>query len=79
MAKDELATLLENSDIKASLCPMLFFAKSDVSGAYTNEECMQEMNFFNIRDRPWYMRSSNAISGAGVAKALPGSRKKSKR
>ena len=71
VARDELATLLENSDIKASLCPMLFFAnKSDVGGAYTNEECMQEMNLFNIRDRPWHMRSSNAISGAGVAEGI---------
>ena len=71
VARDELATVLENSDIKASLCPMLFFAnKSDVAGAYTNEECMQEMNLFNIRDRPWHMRSSNAISGAGVAEGI---------
>lgn len=71
VAKDELATLLEHKDIHASLCPMLFFAnKSDVPGALTNEECMQEMNLFNIRDRPWHMRSSNAITGDGVSEGI---------
>jgi ADP-ribosylation factor-like protein 6 len=68
VAKDELATLLEHKDISSSLCPMLFFAnKSDVPGAMTNEECMEAMNLFNIRDRPWHLRSSNAVNGDGVA------------
>ena len=71
VAKDELAAILEHKDIHASLCPMLFFAnKADVPGALTNEECMQQMNLFNIRDRPWHMRSSNAVTGEGVSEGI---------
>lgn len=70
VAKEELEQLLSHTDIKRSLCPMLFFAnKTDSSGALTPAECMDAMGLFQIRDRPWHLTASNAITGSGV---LPG-------
>ena len=67
VAKEELDQLLVHSDIKRSLCPMLFFAnKTDSIDAFTPAECMNAMGLFHIRDRPWHMTASNAITGSGV-------------
>jgi ADP-ribosylation factor-like protein 6 len=67
VAQEELNTLLAHNDIKRSLCPMLFFAnKTDSMDALTPAECMEAMGLFNIRDRPWHMTASNAITGSGV-------------
>jgi ADP-ribosylation factor-like protein 6 len=67
VAKEELDQLLRHNDIKRSLCPMLFFAnKTDSIGAFTPAECMDQMGLFQIRDRPWHMTASNAITGSGV-------------
>ena len=67
VAKEELEQLLSHSDIKRSLCPMLFFAnKTDSVGSMTPAECMDAMGLFQIRDRPWHMTASNAITGSGV-------------
>jgi len=71
VAKEELAELLSHNDIKRSLCPMLFFAnKTDSTDACTPEECMENMNLFNIRDRPWHLTASNAITGSGVLSGI---------
>jgi ADP-ribosylation factor-like protein 6 len=71
VASEELQTLLANDAVKSSLCPMLFFAnKTDSSDALTPAECMEAMGLFNIRDRPWHMTASNAITGSGVAPGI---------
>ncbi len=71
VAKEELEMILGHAAIKASLCPMLFFAnKTDSTGAMTAEECMEGMNLFNIRDRPWHMTASNAITGSGIGPGI---------
>lgn len=31
---------------------------------------MQEMGLFNVRDRPWHVTCSNALSGEGVPQGI---------
>ena len=71
VAKEELEQLLKHEDIKSSRCPVLFFAnKMDVSGALTPEECMEELGLDKIRDKPWHITPSNAVTGAGVTEGV---------
>ena len=44
VAKEELATLLDHSDIKGKTVPLLFFAnKMDIPGAMTPDICAEEL------------------------------------
>ena len=71
VAKEELEMILKHPSIKASLCPMLFFAnKTDSPDACTSEECMEQMGLFSVRDRPWHVTASNAITGSGVGPGI---------
>lgn len=67
VAKEELQQLLSHEEIKKTRAPVLLFAnKMDVAGSLTPEECIDEMELHALRDKPWHITSSNAVSGAGV-------------
>ena len=67
VAKEELQQLLSHDDIRKTRAPVLFFAnKMDVSGAVTPEEIMDELELDKIRDKPWHIQQSNAVTGSGV-------------
>eukprot|EP01041_Mallomonas_annulata_P009111 gene9111-18878_t len=71
VAKEELDQLLAHEDIKASNIPIIFFAnKMDISGAMTPEECMEDLQLDRIRDKPWHITSSNALSGDGIPEGI---------
>jgi ADP-ribosylation factor-like protein 6 len=71
VAKEELQLLLGHAAIKTKRCPVLFFAnKMDMPGALTPEECMVELELDKIRDKPWHISSSNAVSGLGVPQGI---------
>ena len=71
VAKEELQLLLDHANIRAKRCPLLFFAnKMDVAGAMSPEECMVELELDKIRDKPWHISPSNAVSGTGVAEGI---------
>jgi ADP-ribosylation factor-like protein 6 len=38
----------------------------DIPGAMTEEECSEELDLCDIRDKPWHIVSSNALSGDGI-------------
>lgn len=71
VAKEELQMLLDNTIIKSKRCPVLFFAnKTDVPGALTPEECTAELELDKIRDKPWHIVPSNAVTGIGVTQGI---------
>lgn len=71
VVKDELETLLEHREIKSKKTPILLFAnKMDVAGSISMTECAQELQLHTIKDHPWHISTSNAISGAGVAEGV---------
>lgn len=67
VAKEELEQLLSHEEIKKSNAPILFFAnKMDIAGAMSPDECLDELALDRIRDKPWHIAPSNAITGDGI-------------
>ena len=67
VAKEELWSLLGNEAIKSKTIPVLFFAnKIDIPGSLTPDQCMDELDLYKIREKPWHIISSNALNGAGI-------------
>jgi ADP-ribosylation factor-like protein 6 len=60
--KEELKILLEHPDTKG--IPTLFFAnKIDISDHLNPVECVQYLDLDNVKDRPWHITPSNALTG----------------
>ena len=71
VAKEELEQLLKHDDIKSSKIPILFFAnKMDVPGSMSPDVCAEELELFKVRDKPWHIMSSNAVTGQGVNEGI---------
>ena len=71
VSEDELSTLLSHPSISSRSVPLLFFAnKMDVPGALGPVEVMKGMGLEGIRDRPWHITASNALTGAGVEEGV---------
>ena len=71
VAKEELWTLLGNEMIKSKNIPVLFFAnKIDIPGSLTPDQCMDELDLYKIRDKPWHIISSNGLSGTGIQEGI---------
>lgn len=67
VAKDELNMLLDNNDIKSRKIPILFFAnKMDVRDALSSVKCSSVLELEQIRDKPWHICASNALTGEGL-------------
>ncbi|GMI32744.1 hypothetical protein TrCOL_g5736 [Triparma columacea] len=71
VASDELQSLLSHPSLSSRPCPLLFFAnKMDVPGSLTPVEVMTGMQLDEIRDRPWHITASNALTGTGVEEGV---------
>jgi ADP-ribosylation factor-like protein 6 len=67
--KEELKILLEHPDTKG--IPTLFFAnKIDISDHLNPVECVQYLDLDNVKDRPWHITPSNALTGIDFEKEL---------
>ncbi|KAL8559203.1 ADP-ribosylation factor-like protein 6 [Nucella lapillus] len=67
VAKDELELLLHHADLMGRRIPVLFFAnKMDMRDAVSSVKCSSLMGLDNIRDKPWHICASNAITGDGL-------------
>jgi len=63
--KEELKILLEHPDTKG--IPTLFFAnKIDISDHLNPVECVQYLDLDNVKDRPWHITPSNALTGSDL-------------
>ena len=71
VAKDELEALLQHASVRRDSCPVLLFAnKMDLPDALSPVECMQILELDSIREHPWHIASSNAVSGEGVDEGI---------
>ena len=69
VVKDELDAMLRNADVPR--VPILFFAnKMDLPQAFSRVECAQILKLEEIRDKPWQIISSNALTGEGLDEGI---------
>lgn len=67
VAKDELDHLLMHQKIQNSNIPILFFAnKNDCAGAMGHVEVTDMLDLEKIRQKPWQIKPSNALTGEGI-------------
>ena len=63
--------MLGHNDIQGRKIPILFFAnKMDIPGAMVPEMVAEELDLDKVRDKPWHIQSSNALSGDGVNEGI---------
>ena len=71
VAKDELDMLLKHPDITGKRIPILFFAnKMDVRDALSGVKCSSLLELETIRDKPWHICASNALTGEGLSEGM---------
>ena len=71
VAKDELDILLEHTDLKLRRIPILFFAnKLDSNSAVSSVKCSNLMGLESIKNKPWHICASNAITGEGLCEGV---------
>ena len=71
VAKDELDLMLQHVDLRNRRVPVLFFAnKMDLRDSLSSVKCSTMMGLENIRDKPWNICASNAITGEGLSQGL---------
>lgn len=67
VAADELQHILNAGEIKTRKVPILFFAnKMDLPASVGPLVCMNKLGLHDIRDVPWHIEASSAISGSGI-------------
>jgi len=65
VVKEELQAMLNHPETKG--IPTLFFAnKIDISDHLNPVECVQYLDLDSVKDRPWHITPSNALSGYGL-------------
>ena len=70
VAKDELDGLLSHP-LLGPRVPVLFLAnKMDLPTALSPVDVAQALGLVNIRDRPWHIMPSNALTGDGLEKGM---------
>nr|KAG5702232.1 hypothetical protein BaRGS_030587 [Batillaria attramentaria] len=71
VAKDELDLLLQHPDLKNRRIPILFFAnKMDLRESVSSVKCSSLMGLEQIRDKPWHICASNAVTGEGLSEGV---------
>ncbi|XP_055601005.1 ADP-ribosylation factor-like protein 6 isoform X1 [Uranotaenia lowii] len=67
VVKDELEILLQHPDISNRRVPILFFAnKMDCTDALSSVKIAAGLGLEKIKDKPWHISSSNALTGEGL-------------
>ncbi|OMJ94177.1 hypothetical protein SteCoe_2658 [Stentor coeruleus] len=68
-ARDELYRVLEHNSVKNT--PILVLAnKQDLLGAMSAMEVLEKLQLFKIKDRPWHLQATCALSGEGLSQGL---------
>lgn len=71
VAKDELDMLLQHAEIQNRRIPLLLFAnKMDMREALSSVKCSNLLGLEDIRDKPWHICASNALSGEGLEEGV---------
>jgi ADP-ribosylation factor-like protein 6 len=70
VVKDELTTLLEHPDLGRAAPLLLLANKKDLPSALSPAEIAQALQLEDIRQRPWHIAPSDALSGDGLGRAV---------
>ena len=67
VAKDELDQLISHQEIKNKRIPILICAnKMDMRDAVSSVKCSSLLELERIKDKPWHIVATNAITGEGL-------------
>ncbi|XP_032590715.1 ADP-ribosylation factor-like protein 6 isoform X1 [Drosophila grimshawi] len=67
VVKDELDLVLQHPDLCNRIVPILFYGnKSDLDDSLSNVKIAAALGLENIKEKPWHICSSNAVSGEGL-------------
>ena len=71
VAKEEFDMLLQHPMIKSRRIPVLFFAnKMDIRNALTPVQISNLLKLDEMRDKPWHICASNALTGEGLPEGV---------
>ncbi|XP_031781774.1 ADP-ribosylation factor-like protein 6 isoform X4 [Nasonia vitripennis] len=71
VAKEELDMLLQHPDIAGRKMPILFLAnKMDLPDSLTTVKLVSGLGLDKIQNKPWHVRTTNAITGEGLQAAI---------
>ncbi|XP_033636008.1 ADP-ribosylation factor-like protein 6 [Asterias rubens] len=71
VAKEELELLLKHKDISQKCIPILFFAnKMDLRESLSSVQCTKHLELEHIKDKPWHICASNALTGEGLHEGI---------
>lgn len=71
IAKCEIETITCHESLQKRHIPLLIYAnKMDLHNALSPVECMQLLNLEKLKENPWHIAASNALSGEGVDDGL---------
>ncbi|KAH8270787.1 hypothetical protein KR018_001937 [Drosophila ironensis] len=71
VVKDELDLVLKHPDLCNRIVPILFYGnKSDMEDSLSSVKIAAALRLENIKEKPWHICSSNAISGEGLGEGV---------
>lgn len=71
VVREELHLLLQHPDVASRRIPILFFAnKMDVRDALSGVKIAAALGLEGIKDKPWHISSSNALTGEGLQQGV---------
>jgi len=66
VARNELDQILQHQDVAQPLPLLVMANKQDLEGALPASELAQALQLDDLRDRPWQIVATNAITGDGL-------------
>ena len=66
VAKDELDQMLQHQQMSQPLPLLVLANKQDLEGARPPSDLAQSLQLDSIRDRPWQIIATNALTGDGL-------------
>ncbi|XP_022226826.1 ADP-ribosylation factor-like protein 6 isoform X1 [Drosophila obscura] len=71
VVKDELDLVLQHPHLCNRIVPILFYGnKSDAEDSLSSVKIAAALSLENIKEKPWHICSSNAISGEGLGEGV---------
>ncbi|XP_043645083.1 ADP-ribosylation factor-like protein 6 isoform X2 [Drosophila teissieri] len=71
VVKDELDLVLQHPDLSNRIVPILFYGnKMDMEDSLSSVKIAAALRLENIKDKPWHICSSSAISGEGLGEGV---------
>ena len=69
VARNELDQILQHQDVKQPIPLLVMANKQDLEAALPAADLAQSLQLQNIKDRPWQIVATNALTGDGLDSA----------